>query len=209
MIACGTAMEVRTAALISRMEEPLGQMVGNACEVEEALACLEGHGPRELTGLCLEQAAMMVALGHDIDLAAARTRAKEALDSGRARETFERMVVAQGGRLAELPRPSGEVVLRADRDGYVSAIDGLDVARTLVKLGAGRQVASDGIDPRVGLRIEALRGDSVCPGAPLARVFYGEHEPEREHLAALTAAFALTDEPPEPLPTIIEVDGLS
>ena len=204
MIAVGEAMGVRTSALLTRMEEPLGQMIGNACEVEESLACLEGTGPTALVELCIEQAAMMVALGHRIELDDARTRAREALASGRAREVFERMVVAQGGRLKDLPKPRGETVLRAPGDGYVTAIDGLRIAQTLVKMGAGRQVSSDTIDARIGVRIEALRGDSVCPGAPLATVFQGEREPHPEHLAALAAAFTLGDSAPAPAPLVLE-----
>ena len=204
MIAVGEAMGVRTAALLTRMEEPLGLMVGNACEVEESVACLEGHGPADLVDLSVEQAAMMIALGHRKPLDDARRDARAALESGRAREVFERMVAAQGGRLADLPRPRGETVLRADRDGWVSAIDGLAIARTLVKLGAGRQVASDAIDPRVGLRVEAPRGASVCPGAPLATVMHGDRDPDPGYLAALAAAFTLGDEPPFEAPAVIE-----
>jgi len=204
MIAVGEAMGVRTAALLTRMEEPLGHMVGNACEVEESIACLEGHGPAGLTDLCIEQAAMMIALGHGRPLEAARTAARSALDSGRAREVFAAMVAAQGGRLDELPRHRGETVLRADRDGYVTAIDGLAIAQALVKLGAGRQVASDPIDPRVGLHVEAPRGASVCPGAPLATVYRGEREPDPDALATLARAFVLGDEAPPEAPMILE-----
>lgn len=204
MIAVGEAMGVRTAALLTRMEEPLGHMVGNACEVEESIACLEGHGPTPLTDLCVEQAALMVALGHSKPLEEARAEAREALVSGRAREVFGAMVAAQGGRLDELPRPRGRTVLRADRDGYVTAIDGLAIARTLVKLGAGRQIASDAIDPRVGLRVDAPRGASVCPGAPLATVLHGEREPEVGALQALARAFVIDDAPPHDAPSLIE-----
>jgi len=204
MIAVGQAMGVRTSAILTRMEEPLGHMVGNACEIEESLACLEGQGPFELVELCIEQAAMMLALGHRIDLEEARADARQALDSGRAREIFERMIVAQGGRLQDLPKPRGETILRAPCDGWVAAIDGLRIAQTLVKMGAGRQVASDPIDPRVGVRIEAMRGDNVCPGAPLATVFHGERDPQPEHLAALAAAFTLAETAPAQAPLILE-----
>ena len=204
MIAVGRAMGVETAALLTRMEEPLGRAVGNACEVAESLACLEGHGPVELTALCVEQAAWMIALGHRRPIDEARADARAALDSGRARELFERMVVAQGGHLSELPAPRGEIVLRADRDGYVGAIDGLAIAMTLVRMGAGRQVSSDAIDPRVGVNVEALVGDSVCPGAPLARVWLGDRPIDDAHLAALRSAFVLGDAPPEPTAALIE-----
>jgi len=207
MKAVGLAMGVRTAALLTRMEEPLGSMVGNACEVEEAIACLEGKGPPDLVDLCIEQAAMMLALGHRIELSAARREARTALDSGRARERFGRMVAAQGGRLAELPRPRGETVLRASRSGYVVGVDGLGIAMALVKLGAGRQRSTDAIDPRVGLRIDLPRGSDVAAGAPLATVFHGARDPDPGALEALSQAFVLGDEAPPAVLTILESLG--
>ena len=194
MIAVGERMGVRTRAVLTRMEEPLGQMVGNINEVREAIECLEGHGDPTLTELCLSQAAAMIALGHGIADTEARRRAEEALTSGAALERFARMVTAQGGDLSDLPTPTSEVVLRAGGDGYVSDIDGLGIALALVRLGAGRQRSSDTIDPLVGLRVDAPVGTSVCPGAPLATVFLGATPAPQHELDLLRSAFTLTDE---------------
>ncbi|MFO0748931.1 MAG: thymidine phosphorylase [Myxococcota bacterium] len=201
MIAVGLRMGVRTRAMLTRMEEPLGAMVGSANEVREAVACLEGHGDRALTDLCLAQAAEM-ALGHGLALDDALVRARAELDSGRAREVFGKMVAAQGGDLDALPEPPGETVVRADRDGFVTGIDGLEVALALVGLGAGRKKAGDPIDPTVGVRVEAPRGASVCPSAPLVTVFHGlgagsGRAPDGLAIARLRAAWQLGDEPPD------------
>ncbi|MCC6621375.1 MAG: thymidine phosphorylase [Deltaproteobacteria bacterium] len=205
MIAVGERMGVRTRALITRMDEPLGIMVGNADEVREAIACLEGHGDPTLTDLSVEQAAEMIAMGLGVDLDGARVRARAALDSGRAREIFGKMVRTQGGDLSRLPEPPGETVVRADRDGHVVAIDGLEVALALVGLGAGRQRAGDPIDPTVGLRIEAHVGASVCPGAPLFTVRHGAAgAPDPRALARLRAAWTLADEPAARAPLVVE-----
>ncbi len=204
MIAVGKRMGVQTRAVLTRMEEPLGRMVGNACEIEESIACLEGHGPEALTELCLEQAAAMVELGKGISKIEARAEVDRALTSGHARDVFERMVHAQGGKLTALPKPKSEITLRAGGDGYVSAIDGLAIAQALVRLGAGRQKASDSIDPRIGLRLDAPIGHSVCPEAPLATLFLGDRAvPERE-LEALREAFRLTEDPPSVSPLVLE-----
>jgi pyrimidine-nucleoside phosphorylase len=208
MIATGRAMGVRTAAMLTRMEEPLGLMVGNACEVEEAVDILEGRGPAELARLCLEQTALMVHLGLDIPLDDARLRVTTALDSGRGREVFGRMVHAQGGNLDALPQPREERVLRATRAGFVSDIDGYAIATTLVKMGAGRQKAGAPIDPRIGLRLVATRGDRVEVGDPLGLVLVGDRPVQDDHVEALAAAFAIADAPPAEVPSIYEVVGL-
>jgi len=208
MIATGRAMGVRTAAMLTRMEEPLGLTVGNACEVEEAIDILEGRGPDELTSLCLEQTALMVHLGLDTPIDEARRQVRQALDSGQARLVFGRMVQAQGGDLDALPRPREERVLRAARRGFVAAIDGYAIATTLVKMGAGRQKAGDPIDPRIGLRLIATRGDAIEVGDPLAMVLVGDRPVLDEHLDALAAAYEIADAVPPAVTPIYEVVGL-
>jgi pyrimidine-nucleoside phosphorylase len=204
MIAVGLRMGVRTRAVLTRMEEPLGRMIGNACEVRESIDCLEGHGPAALTELCLAQAAEMVALGKGLDANSARGEVEHAWRSGAAREVFAKMVKAQGGDLEALPEARAEVVLRAGADGYVGAIDGLAIAQALVRLGAGRKVASDTIDPRIGLRIDAEVGQSVCPGAPLATLFLGDRDAPEHELGTLRGAFTLSDDPVAATPLILE-----
>ncbi len=204
MIAVGERMGVRTRAVLTRMEEPLGCMIGNVNEVREAIDCLENQGDPTLTELCISQAAAMIAMGHGIADAEARRRAEDTLTSGAALERFERMVTAQGGDLKNLPEPTGEVVLRAGVDGYVSEIDGLAIAVALVRLGAGRQRAGDTIDPLVGVRIDAAVGTSVCPGAPLATLMLGANPAPPHELDALRQAFTIADAAPETNPLILE-----
>jgi pyrimidine-nucleoside phosphorylase len=207
MIAVGTRTGVRTQAVLTRMEEPLGRMVGNACEIREALDVLEDAGPPDLTDLTLVLGGRMIATGFDIAPEEGLARARAELTSGRAREVFAKMVAAQGGDLRALPAPASELVLRAPRDAYVTGIDGLAIALALVRLGAGRDRADDAIDPRVGLRIEAPRGAQVCPGAPLATLYLGARAPQPASLAAAAAAVALGDAPPPQAPLVLETMG--
>lgn len=194
MIAVGERMGVRTRAILTRMEEPLGVMIGNNNEVREALACLSGRGDPALTALSLDQASAMVALGLGVSDDEARARVGRAFESGAALDRFERMVAAQGGDLTSLPEPLGEVSLRADRDGFVREIDGLAIAKTLVRLGAGRQRAGDTIDPLVGVRIDALVGQPVRAGTPIMTVFKGSRDLPEHELGVLSSAVSIGDE---------------
>lgn len=207
MIAVGERMGVRTRAVLTRMEEPLGVMIGNNNEVREAMSCLSGRGDSALTALSLEQAAAMVALGLGVTDDEARAMTTRALESGAALERFERMVAAQGGDLAALPEPLGEVTLTADREGFVGDIDGLAIAKALVRLGAGRQRAGDAIDPLVGVRIESRVGETVAVGTPLMTVFQGARELPAHELVALSAAVSIRDEAPPSRPLVLEWRG--
>lgn len=209
MIAVGERMGVRTRAVLTRMEEPLGVMIGNNNEVREALDCLSGRGDPALTALTLDQASAMVALGLGVSDDEARARAMDAMKSSAALARFERMVAAQGGDLASLPEPLGEVSLRADRGGFVREIDGLAIAKTLVRLGAGRQRAGDTIDPLVGVRLDALVGQPVGAGAPIMTVFKGARDLPRHELEALSASVSIGDEALPARPLVLEWRGPS
>ncbi|PKN56332.1 MAG: thymidine phosphorylase [Deltaproteobacteria bacterium HGW-Deltaproteobacteria-14] len=203
MIAVGERMGVRVIAFITRMDEPLGRMVGNACEVAESVALLEGGGPPELRELIVTLTGAMVEIAHGVSAAEGRARVAASLDDGAARSRFGRMVAAQGGDLAALAPPAGETVVRAPRAGWVTAIDGMAVALTCSRLGAGRRVASDPIDPAVGVRVDAPRGTRVTADAPLCTIFHGDAgPPPPEAVASLAAAFSLGAEP-EPTPPLV------
>ena len=205
MIAVGERMGVHVVAFITRMDEPLGRMVGNACEVAESVALLDGGGPPELRELIVTLTGAMVEIAHGVSAAEGRTRVAASLDDGTARARFERMITAQGGDLAGLAPPRAETVVRAPRAGWVTAIDGMQVALTCSHLGAGRRVASDTIDPAVGVRIDAPRGTRVAADAPLCTIFHGAAgPPPRDAMERLAAAFALGPDPGPTPPLVVE-----
>lgn len=199
-------------ALITRMDQPLGLAVGNAIEVEEAIACLHGQGPPDLMELSLELAAEMLRLaGVAADLATARRRCQQAIDDGSALDRFRRVIEAQGGEPrvidnpALLPQAGRRLDLVADRDGYLGAIRTRELGHLVGHLGAGRARAESAIDPGVGLRLEKKVGDPVCRGEPLARVYLAHESPETVELCdRLRQTFQMAESPPEPLPLIVE-----
>ena len=184
---------------MTNMNAPLGFAVGNANEVAEALAVLEGRTPErfgELVSLCVEFAALMVSLTKDVPLESAREECRARLADGSALAKFRAMVAAQGGDLdrfaALLQQPTFKFCIQAMRSGFVEAIDAEKVARVAFQLGAGRAKAGDKIDPRAGVTLAVKRGDRVVVGAPLATL-ETSHEPEAlERCAAdLLKAFTI------------------
>lgn len=189
----------KAAALVTNMNAPLGFAVGNANEVAEDLAVLEGRTPErfgELVSLCVEFAALMVSLTKDVPLESAREECRARLADGSALAKFRAMVAAQGGDLdrfaALLQQPTFKFCIQAMRSGFVETIDAEKVARVAFQLGAGRAKAGDKIDPRAGVTLAVKRGDRVVVGAPLATL-ETSHEPEAlERCAAdLLKAFTI------------------
>ncbi|MGH7903973.1 MAG: thymidine phosphorylase [Candidatus Dormibacteraceae bacterium] len=165
MVQIGEGAGRRTVALVTAMDSPLGRAVGNALEVEEALAVLAGDAGQELREVAVRVAREMCRLA-GIDRDPAR-----ALADGSGREMFERMVHAQGGRLAEgLPRAAARAQVRAPAAGWVESIDALEIGQACLALGAGRIRKEDVIDPGAGVLIEAQVGAAVRRGDVLASV---------------------------------------
>ena len=181
MVAVGRAHGMRIKALITRMEEPLGWAIGNALEVVESVEILRGgHGDSVLAKLSFRLAAEMLVVGGGAStLAEAEAKVAEAVASGRALEVLKRFVALNGGDAAalddpsRLPRALTEEVVRADRDGFVTAIDGRALGLAAMELGAGRRELTDVLDLGVGLRIHVRVGSEVRKGDPLATIFAG------------------------------------
>ncbi|MBS1767379.1 MAG: thymidine phosphorylase [Acidobacteria bacterium] len=211
MVAVGKAHGMRIKALITRMEEPLGWAIGNALEVMESVEILRGqHGDSVLAKLSFRLAAEMIVVGGGApDLAEAEAKVAEAVASGRALDTLKRFVALNGGDAAaledfsRLPQCEGEEVVRADRDGFVTAIHGRELGLAAMELGAGRKDLSDTLDYGVGLRIEAPVGTFVKKGDPLAKILFGRKKPTFP--PAIATAFSLSDSVPTGLPWILAV----
>lgn len=192
---------VRTVALRTNMERPLGRAVGHTLEVAESVACLRGEGPDDLRELVLALGAeLLVAARVEGGRDTASARLARALDDGSAFERFVRVVERQGGdprlveepsRLARAPR-TFEVV--APRDGHLAFADLRAVGAAVAALGGGRRRVTDAIDPTVGVVWQVVEGDFVRAGQPLCTVHAGAHGADQAR-TLLGRAFELTDEP--------------
>jgi pyrimidine-nucleoside phosphorylase len=198
MVAMGEGAGRRTVGLVTAMDNPLGRAVGNALEVAEALGALSGQGDPELLEVSIRVAAEMCALA---DVAG---DPEDALRSGAGRERFERMLEAQGGRLADgLPVAPVQEPLITDEGGFVAAIDALEVGLSMLELGAGRLRKADTIDHAAGLVIEAQVGDRVPPGGVLARVHAQSQELVEKVRGRLSAAWRFSPEPVQRPPHVL------
>jgi len=174
----GTNMGLRTVALISDMNQPLGNAVGNAIEVQEAIAVLHGQGPGDLREHCLRVAAEMLLLGNKAyTLDDALRLAADTLDSGKAWAKFRALVDAQDGDTNYVDQPekllSPRIVreVRAPHDGYLTRVDAAKIGLTVMRLGGGREKKGDQIDHNVGVIVNWRVGDFVRKGSPVATVY--------------------------------------
>ena len=205
MMTVGEGMGVKVIAFLTRMEEPLGRMVGNAVEVQESLDVLNGRGPDDVRELVVHLGGAMVELAQGVSIQDGQDAIASSLDDGRALARFEQMVKAQGGRLAELPTAPHQISIRAPHAGTIEAIDSKEIGLAGVMLGAGRTRSEDPIDPVVGIRIDAAVGENVTAGSPLATVMFGDNDPtENPAIKRILEAFKLGSRSIEPTPLILD-----
>jgi thymidine phosphorylase len=204
MVNVGKRLGRQVVALLTDMSQPIGRTVGNALEVRESVEVLRGGGPADTRALTLRLAEEMLMLGN-VDPA----EATRALDDGRALEVFRKVVAAQGGDVAAIDDldllPKAPVVepFLAPQDGYVTSIDAQQVGLAALMLGAGRQQASDAVDPRVGLVLDARVGDRVSKGQPLLWLHHDQAGLD-DARRRLTAAYRFGEAPPAQTPLIID-----
>ena len=199
MVGLGTEAGVRTTALLTRMDAPLGRAVGNAVEVEEAVATLRGEGPPDLVEVTLALAREMLAL--------ARVEAEPAaaLADGRALDRYRRMIAAQGGDPeAPLPHARHRKVLIAEEGGWLRRLDARAVGVAAWRLGAGRARKEDQVNHAAGIVCLAKPGDRVAAGQPVLELRTDDETRFGPAIAALAGAVQTGAEPPAAAPLVIE-----
>ena len=203
MVAIGTHAGVLTEAFITDMDAPLGRAIGNSVEIIECLEALKGKGPMDVADVSVRFAARMVVMaGVESDHRAAMRRVEEALHSGRALETFRRMVEAQGGdpRIVDdyslLPLAPNVEVLPAPRDGYVAAMRAEALGRASNVLGAGRAKVGEPVDHGVGIVTSVSRGDRVQAGDPLLELRHRGGRGLEVAIKLCRSAIRIADGPP-------------
>ncbi len=200
----GELFGLNVTALVTDMNQPLGNSAGNALEVEEAIRVLKGDVESDLAEVSINLAAELYLQSGGIDsLAGAVEEARRRITSGDALEKFSDMVEGQGGdpRIIDdfgfLPGAENERTVYASGSGYVEEVDALKVGRAAGALGAGRKEKGDVIDPGVGVRIEKRVGDEAHEGDPLARIYYNDDADLDRAVTLMEEAYSVADEKPE------------
>ncbi|PEK87282.1 pyrimidine-nucleoside phosphorylase [Bacillus toyonensis] len=178
MVRIGNNVGRNTMAVISDMSQPLGEAIGNALEVQEAIDTLQGKGPKDLEELCLTLGSQMVYLaGQASSLEDAREKLIEVMNNGKALESFKTFLSAQGGDASvvddpsKLPPAQFKIEVEAKEDGYVSEIVADEIGTAAMLLGAGRATKESEIDLAVGLMLRKKVGDSVKKGDSLVTIY--------------------------------------
>lgn len=200
MVDLGTAAGLVTRALLTDMSTPLGRAVGNAVEVEESLEVLAGGGPGDVVELTVALAVEMLdAAGIDgVDPA-------ETLRDGSAMDRFRGLVAAQGGdATGKLPVGAHTETVTAPRGGTMGSIDAMAVGLAVWRLGAGRSVPGERVQPGAGLRIHRRPGEPVVAGETLFTLYTETPERFAGALAELDGGFTVADVPPPQRPLIID-----
>ena len=207
MVAIGKLSGRKVVALLSDMNQPLGQAVGNALEVREAIDTLHGGGPADFREHCLVVASHMLRLGNKAaSLEAARQMAEAAIQDGRGWAKFRELVEAQGGDVRavdepeRLPKAAYVMEMRAEKAGWLAQINARVVGETSVTLGAGRARKSDAIDHGVGILVHHKVGERVEAGEVLFTI-HARNQAEAEQAAeALGQSLVWSSQPAPELP---------
>jgi pyrimidine-nucleoside phosphorylase len=211
IVALGGRLGLKTVALLTAMDQPLGREVGNASELAEALEILRGGGPADTRALTVRLGAEMLVLGGaapTVDAGARRIEA--AIASGAGLERFSQAVALQGGdvRVLEhpqrLPRARHQGLVRAPRAGVVGQLDARAIGDAATLLGAGRLRKEDAVDPAVGITLHAKEGARVRAGEALCTVWYNDRARWRAARPRVEAAYRIGGKPPASLSLVLE-----
>jgi pyrimidine-nucleoside phosphorylase len=211
LVDTGAAMGKKAVALLTDMDEPLGDMVGNFLEVEESLDCLEGRGPADLMEVTLELASRMVVLGGKAKTPAeGRRLCEETIASGEAKKRFLDNVRRQGGDAEKMLalrgnyRAKHSATVAAEKDGYVARLDAWKIGLAGVTLGVGRNRTEDAVSPDVGVRILKKSGSPVRAGDPVMTVWAKDGPSLETALPLLRESVSYSAAPPPPRKLVLK-----
>jgi pyrimidine-nucleoside phosphorylase len=216
LVKTGNSCGIRTRALLTDMNQPLGRAVGNSIEVKECIELLRGEvddGARPVLDLSVELSAHMLVLSHvDDSLASARERLQNTLVSGKALETFRDNVAAQGGdaRVCDeparfLPLVTESFKVESPHSGFVTKVNTANIGHAIAAIGGGRVRIDDEIDPSVGFVTDVKIGDRINAGAAIGTVYCRDEAKASEAVQAIQAAYEIGDAPLEELLLVKEV----
>jgi len=212
MVTVAKRLGKKAVCVLTDMDQPMGNAVGNALEVMEAVEAMRANGPADLIELSLELAARMLLLAHpDRTVESAKEQMFQLLNDGSALQKFRQLIEVQGGNpqvvdsFELLPTASAEFAISCPRAGYISRISADDIGRAAMLLGAGRDQMDSAIDPAVGIVLEHKVGDRIQAGERLCTIYYNQETRVEEASQMVEDAFHISAAAPEARPLIYEV----
>jgi pyrimidine-nucleoside phosphorylase len=203
MVETGERMGKQVVALITDMDQPLGNMIGNALEVVEVVEVLRGRGPADLRDLCMELAGWMLHLGGASNtVAEGKAQSSRLISSGKALEKFRQMVELQGGdaRVIDdakrLPQAQHTMPVTSAKAGYVASIQCEQVGTACVILGGGRERKESDVDPAVGIVLHKKVGDRVDEDESIATIYYNAEAKASRARQLIEASYVVADTAP-------------
>ena len=211
LVAIGSRAGLRTEALITRMDAPIGSAVGNAVEIIECIEVLKGRGPEDLVDLTTTVAGRMLTMSGKYDAGSAAKSVRHAIDSGEALAKLRAIIARQSGDpkvvddYQRLPGAAYREAVVAPRSGYVTGLDAEFVGRAAIALGAGRERAGQRIDHGAGVLIAARVGDKVSAGDPVLTLLSNNAGSFGAARALAEEAIAIGDAAPPARPLLIDI----
>ncbi len=209
LVETASHFSLKTSAILTSMEQPLGNAVGNWLETREAIDTLRGEGPEDFTQLTLLLCAQLLLLSGEVEsLTEAKTVLERKISSGEAFEKFLRLVKMHGGEVSVVEHPEGYPTskyafeIKSEKSGFVSQVHAREIGIISMALGAGRSAVTDPIDYTSGIMLHKKVGEAVERGELLATAYTNRKERFAENEARLRQAFRVSENRPEPEPLI-------
>jgi pyrimidine-nucleoside phosphorylase len=215
LVSTGNSCGIKTRALLTDMNQPLGGAVGNSLEIEECVNLLRGEAnqaAQPVLELSLELCAQMLMLANvDQTIEAAHARLNDVLSSGRALECLRSNIEAQGGdpRVCDAPRQflplvSENVKVESPRSGFITRVDTTEIGHAIAAIGGGRVRIEDTVDPTVGFTSELKLGDGVRAGDAIGIVYCADANAAAEAARRIQASYEIGDAPPNERPKLVK-----
>ena len=177
MIKIGTANNMKVVCLLTNMDVPLGNNIGNSLEVIEAINTLYYNNDSNLRTLCVELSSYMVSLAKNISYEEAKKEVEDSLTTKKAYNKFLEFIKNQSGDITKLPQSTHAYQIKSNIDGYLTNISSLELAKLSMHLGAGRQTKEDSIDYSAGVVVNKNIGDKVNVGDPVLTLYTNKELP--------------------------------
>ena len=205
----GTFFNINVNTTYSNMSQPLGKYAGLKCEIIEAVDCLKGNAPDDLTKLSLDLCAnILVQSGISKNKSKAKNSLLKNIENGKALEKFEKMIIAQGGELSDIYSKNSlaryHIILKSQGNGYIQAINTEKIGWALVEIGCGRKVMGETLDYSAGIKSNYKVGDKINIGEPVYELFGYDEIKLKNARKILIDAFIISEKKVKKQKLIIE-----